>query len=1124
MKKILKLSFVALACALLAVSCNKAGNDITPDNPKDENPAGKVVTISARLSEALTKVAFTPDVDASKAILKLTWEDTDKLIVADHANPSTTAEFTLVSGNGTAEATFRGTLPAGATSYDVSIKNSGAVEYNTIQQAADNDASHLEYIAAKKDITDLDSVEFDEICGVLGITAKLPAGVAATVRTVSIVASENIFNSGNTLTIELETAKDEGDDDILRLYAPLPATSQAITTGTTLLIRFNNRYTRFITLGGSPLTPGKLNEIKVNCSHTDQYAGGNGTSTDNAYLIGDKYQMDAMHQLMQRNEMKYFKLIDSIDMTGIVWFPLNNGYPESGGTQYTGNVYDKALDFNGNGKTISNLSTKSTGITSSDEYASIFGVLMGNVYDLTIDNAKIYPQRKSGILAGYVGTGTYGPSHCEVNNITIKNSKLENGGSYCGALAGQSAKNGNVFSNITITDCTVSTTGYAAGLIASISSSATVSDITIQGTNVSSTGSSNTATPVPDDGIAGGIAAVVKAKVDFDRCEYKNATITGPKNTNESPSTNSRYLGGLAGYVYDNATTFDDCKVNTVTLALNDAGSNNNGRYIGGAFGYLGESVVVGETTGCIVNKITINNNVRNYVGGFVGLLSGGSVKNSSASGSISALGGCGGFIGQCDGGILADNTSSVAVTGTGNIGGFVGIITVQPSFTRCTNLGNVTANGTSAGGFVGRIMADSNASFEFCHVGNNTTCPTVTQNAGDGNYFTGGFAGNVESVSSFKNCDVKVQIPEPTNGVKGIGGFVGHTKTGRPTFDICHVLNGSSINGKGNWVGGFAGYIESGAEFSSCSSACNVSATAASYVGGFVGYAAGNDSKDQYINCTASGTVLGNNHVGGFVGNANGQKYSGCAYEGTSVTATIASKNAMLGGFVGRNQTNVNVFENCHVGDGSNEVTVYTANGQRVGGFVGQNENLGSTFTKCYVKNAKVSGQNNTGGFVGVQYGPIEKSYVKGGTVTSLGGGNVAGFSAFMQYETTNLTNCYSTADVDGKSFSNVGGLVGIANNSAFTISFCYATGAVSGTGTNRGGLIGRADASAIVEKCISWNSSLPLSGTSSENINDCYVKLATEEGSVSSHAQEAPRSWSSTIWDFSDDLPTLK
>ena len=636
-------------------------------------------------------------------------------------------------------------------------------------------------------------------------------------------------------------------------------------------------YTRYQEFANAD-TPqaGKFNYIKMNCVNTDRWAGkdDNGSSA-HPYLIADKYQMDAMHQLMVRGEKKYFKLIDNVDMTDIVWFPLNNGYPESGGTKFTGNVYDKQLDFNGNNHEISNITTTSNP-TTSDEYASVFGVLMGNVYDLTIDQATIHPQGKSGILAGYVGTGSYGPSHCEVTNVTIKNSTLSGGVSYCGALAGQSAKNGNVFSDITITDCTISTTSYAAGLVAYFANSATVSDIMVSGMTITSSGHANNK-DVVEDGFAGGIAARVNAAVDFDRCTFEDGTLIGPGQDNNDISKKSRFVGGLVAYVDDKAATFDDCKVEDVSLGIASAPATNNGRYVGGAFGYLGASAIVGQTTGCSVENLSTNNNVRNYVGGFVSFLDGATVKNSTAT-SESAIGNnqysgaVGGFVGYCVGGTLYNDSASVDITGAGNPGGFVGWIeTTAASIEKCSASGSVAAGANNAGGFCG--IDKIGATFTEC-----SSSGPVTSTAG----YVGGLIGYINADgATIKNCYSTSTVTASGNYV---GGLVGVSES--DTIEKCYYEG--TVTGKSR-VGGILGISlkDDAVTIKNCYSRGKVVGDSAEQrYGGIVG----DLGKGGVVeNCWSDAEVTGGRVLGGIVGLACYQTWGDQTVANNTITGCIA-------------------------------------------------------------------------------------------------------------------------------------------------------------------------------------------------------------------------------------------
>lgn len=830
MKKIVKFTLVLLAGVSVAHSCSKT--DATSNLDKNGTPIdGKQITINATISDALTRVEYTYDDSGTQPKLTLKWENSDILVVSNASGFVELTDPTIDETRKTAK--FSGTLPEGGEPYTVAVKHAGANLGTEQTQVCDGDLGHLEYAAMATEVmeADLENLTLSQTTGVLGLIAKLPTDISAVVKAVIFQTEKALFNGDNTLTVNLQTSG-AGTDNILHVYANVAAAS--IPAGTEMFIRFkvgdgaNDYYTRYQVFASDvSLNTGALNGLKLNCSHIDRYAGKDDKGTAAApFLIADKYQMDAVHQMMKRGEMKYFKLIDDLDMTGIVWFPLNNGFAEPDASKYTGNTYDKAIDFDGNGRTIRNLSTKNGDLNDSYVYASLFGVLMGNVYDLTIDQATVTPKGKSGILAGYVGTGNYGPANCEVRNVTITNSKLENGGDYCGALAGQSAKKGNVFSQISISDCEVSTTGYAAGLVAYFANSATVKDISISKTDITSTGHTNNS-EVPNDGFAGGIAARVSAAVDFDRCTYQDGKITGPTQLNNEKSNLHRYVGGLSGRVDDMAATYDDCHVKNVTVGLVSAPANNNYRYVGGAFGYLGASAVVGNTTGCTVEGISTTQYVRNYVAGFVSYLDRGTIKNSSASskaaiGNAEYSGAVGGFVGYCVGGTLYNNTTSVDIQGAGNPGGFVGWNeNTATTFEKCSASGDVTAGSNNAGGFAGIVKIGS--TFSECYS-----------------------TGKVNSVAGY------------------VGGFAGYINADNAKLTKCHSI--STVTATGNYVGGLVGVSESDI-IEKCYYHGTV--TGNSRVGGILGISLKDDAV-TIRNCYSRGKVVGSSseqRFGGIVG-----------------------------------------------------------------------------------------------------------------------------------------------------------------------------------------------------------------------------------------------------------------
>ncbi|MBP5484076.1 MAG: DUF1735 domain-containing protein [Bacteroidales bacterium] len=113
-------------------------------------------------------------------------------------------------------------------------------------------------------------------------------------------------------------------------------------------------------------------------------------SKENPYLLYTVQNMESMYGKMKEGATVYFKMMEDIDMKDVEWMPLNYAGP-----------YEKAIDFDGNGHTISNFYCDYA------NYPSFFGVLNGYCHDVTFVNAKVeaVTDQRIGILAGYCGTG-----------------------------------------------------------------------------------------------------------------------------------------------------------------------------------------------------------------------------------------------------------------------------------------------------------------------------------------------------------------------------------------------------------------------------------------------------------------------------------------------------------------------------------------------------------------------------------------------------------------------------------------------------------------------------------------------------------------------------------------------
>lgn len=121
----------------------------------------------------------------------------------------------------------------------------------------------------------------------------------------------------------------------------------------------------------------------------------------------------------------YFKMMEDIDLSGIAWVPYN----------YNDN-YMRKIDFNGNHKTISNMSA-----TTGSTYASLFGVLFGTVYDLNVKNAYVESGQTAGIMCGYLGTGN---KKGHIHNCSVQG-KVVTSNSPAGGLVGQNGVGGDIY-------------------------------------------------------------------------------------------------------------------------------------------------------------------------------------------------------------------------------------------------------------------------------------------------------------------------------------------------------------------------------------------------------------------------------------------------------------------------------------------------------------------------------------------------------------------------------------------------------------------------------------------------------------------------------------------------------
>ena len=338
-------------------------------------------------------------------------------------------------------------------------------------------------------------------------------------------------------------------------------------------------------------------------------------------------------------------------------------------------------------------------------------------------------------------------------------------------------------------------------------------------------------------------------------------------------------------------------------------------------------------------------------------------------------------------------------------------------------------------------------------------------------------------------------------------------------------TFDGATVTGGTNKAGVAAGYVGTSGNLYACSltgvTVKNSSVSSSNSVGGVVAQVAvvTTISDCHILNSTVTGGST--NNVGGFMAypDATGARIENCTVTGV----TVNSPNAIqyVGGFTG-NINKAAVIENCTVKD----VVINAPSSKRVGGFVGQGgRHEGSVITKCVVENATISGGQNSGGFVGVDYHPnISKCAVIGGTLTA-NNTQVGGFAGYPEGNATLkcvIVDSYSTINVVGGSRANVGGFIGIAKG-LIDVKNCYAAGEVTGTNEKTGIFAGSVDVNtAAISSCIGWNATLPFAGTVKDGSADVKDNYAGNEGTVSAKATEL--GWSAEVWDLTGEFPKLK
>ncbi|MBP5740900.1 MAG: hypothetical protein J6W59_04010, partial [Bacteroidales bacterium] len=445
-------SIYIIALSLLATvfSCNKA-EVVRPEE------TGDLVTISAILPE---------DIDVKgagiKSTLSWTWSANDEIVVIGE----TTEVFKIKDGFTPKKAEFVGKAVTGKT-FTILYPGESAktTDWTGQVQKGNDNLDHLRYEAALEGVDDYTTFSFSndwaeahggkiKQTGVLKLVLSLPAEATSAIAA-SVSAEEPVFYSGNgeeltdQITLQMQDVTLDGDQ--LIAWATTSWNEAAIPAGTILTISVNTGAKvlsqEIVFAKETVLKSGMVNSITLGAKDWEEgshYASGKGTA-EKPWVIETVEQLLFVREDLLAGATRYFKLGADIDMKDVEWVPLNLDDP-----------YDKCIDFNGNGHTISNFTCNSP------SYSSFFGVLYGSVYDLKFENATVTTGKKSacGIVGGYCGT-TGKPGTCR--NVHASGTVTSAGGvNGVGGLFGR-LNEGTV--ERSSADCAVTSNGnYAGGL------------------------------------------------------------------------------------------------------------------------------------------------------------------------------------------------------------------------------------------------------------------------------------------------------------------------------------------------------------------------------------------------------------------------------------------------------------------------------------------------------------------------------------------------------------------------------------------------------------------------------------------------------------------------------------
>ena len=327
-----------------------------------------------------------------------------------------------------------------------------------------------------------------------------------------------------------------------------------------------------------------------------------------------------------------------------------------------------------------------------------------------------------------------------------------------------------------------------------------------------------------------------------------------------------------------------------------------------------------------------------------------------------------------------------------------------------------LTSTTWNDGIIVGCVQSTSTAVIENCSVTGTVVSAAEAS--------VGGLVGKLMA-GTMRGCSFQGSVSGTKSGKNGCGGIVGYSSGASCLIEDCHVLQGSTITGAANYVGGIVGQMDAGKILSCSVRGSDTSISGVKFVAGIVGYETNNanarEIKDCIVDCKEIAGTQG--LVGGIVGdieapnvidrcivkcnltnNSENNTYAGvggiagqvycngknmvvsnCAYLGG--TLANIDGNGSVAGIIGSLNVKVNgyftLFNCCAFP--TKILTGTTSNSRNLGGVVGWGKNF--TLRNCYspiggadiyYNGTPVSDSNEAGGIYGwgSENGVIQDAY----------------------------------------------------------------------------------------------------------------------------------------------------